>query len=131
MPQGDNQGARGSALSEAVPVTTSATNTRPSSASSEFTQISTTDLETDDDIDRPIGSGGEHTYAAVQEGSIPGHSFSPASVELSDVEVMVGSSAMAGNGTPTHSHTASGEQPPPIPSSPPPLGMCTVIAKPS
>ena len=130
--QGDNRtsvGVRESALSEAT-TTVSNTNTRPSSASSELTQISTTDIETDDDIDRPIETRDQHitgpslTLATTgRETLLVGSSPSPVSVALSDVVVTVGSlgPGMIGNGTPDHSRTGSGDHPPPIPTSPPPM----------
>lgn len=133
--QGDKRtsvGVRESALSEGT-TTVSNTNTRPSSAaSSELTQISTTDIETDDDIDRPIETRDLHDHHAAITGpsltmATTGREAllvgSPSPVALSDVMVTVGSSGMISNGTPEHSRqsTGSGDHPPPIPTSPPPM----------
>lgn len=135
--QGDSNpisvGIRGSALSEATTAAVSNTNTRPSSASSELTEVSTTDIETDDDIDKPIEIQDNHDqYPALtgpsltmttagREAVLVGSSPSPTSVALSDVVVTVGSSAVIGNNILEYARTPSDDQPPPLPSSPPPM----------
>ena len=90
-------GVRVSAVSEG----TAATNTRPSSASSNLTQVSTTDIETDDDIDKPFVPREER-----------GRVVSPASTEVALSDVVL---------TMDHARTDSGGSPPPIPMSAPPM----------
>ena len=107
--QGATQAAIAGVRVPAVSEGTAATNTRPSSASSNLTQVSqmsTTDIETDDDIDKPLVSKEERPQGRV---------VSPASTEvaLSDVVLTMG----AGD----HARTDSGGSPPPLPVSFPPM----------
>lgn len=96
-------GVRASGVSEG----TAATNTRPSSASSNLTQVSsgvTTDMETDNDIDMPITT--QSQGRVVSTGSTE--------VAVSDVNLTVGSGG--------HSRdNSTGGSPPPIPITAPPM----------
>lgn len=100
-------------------------NTRPSSASSDLTQISTTDISShgdreDDDIEKDVTpqnisemSHPSQKYISSAASSGSGHSRE-LTAKLSDVEVSL-------EGVANVSHTRSNsDPPPPLPTSPPP-----------
>lgn len=138
---GQTARVRDSATSVTTGVSVTTTETRPSSTSSELTQISTTDISSHaDEIDHvPLGSEDLNTnmnnaseIARPKEppklGTAESSGSSPKSLALSDVVVAVGSTTVVdttshpemADSTLIRRESVSSDEPPPPPLSPPP-----------